>query len=89
MTPTVKAIGTGQNGSFFAKSTVLGVCLYYQQRAAVRVGDELTELVEIKRRVRQGCVLSPDLFTLYTEVTVRVNEMMDGFSIGELNISNV
>ena len=31
--------------------------LYYQQKAAVRVGDELTETVEIKRGVRQGCVL--------------------------------
>ena len=45
--------------------------LYNHQRAAVRVGDELTELVELKRRMRQGCVLSPDLSTLYEEVIMR------------------
>ena len=35
---------------------------YYQQKAAVRMGYEVTETVEIKREVRQGCMLSPVLF---------------------------
>ena len=63
--------------------------LYYQQKAAVRVGDELTETVEIKRGVRQGCVMSPDLFTLYGEVIMREIEEMEGFSIGGRNINNI
>ena len=56
--------------------------VYYQQRAAVRVEDELTELVDIKQGVRQEGVLSPDLFMLYREVIVREFEMMDGFIVG-------
>ena len=39
--------------------------LYYQQKAAMRLGDELTKTVDIKSGVRQGCVLSPDLFIFY------------------------
>ena len=55
----------------------------------MRVGDELTELMEIKRGVRQGCVLSPDLFILYGEVIMREIDMMDGFSLGGRNLNNV
>ena len=35
--------------------------LYYEQKPAVRVENELTDTVDTKRGVRQGCVLSPDL----------------------------
>ena len=38
--------------------------LYWSQRACVRVNGEQTEYQEIRRGVRQGCVLSPDLFSL-------------------------
>ena len=63
--------------------------LYYQQKAAVKVGNELTEFVDIKRGVRQGCVLSPELFALYGEIILRAIETMDGFSLGGRNINNV
>ena len=36
--------------------------LYWDQNAAVRIGGELSEYKLIKRGVRQGCVMSPDLF---------------------------
>ena len=42
--------------------------LCYQQKTAVRVGDELTEMVDIKSSVRQGCVLSPVLLIFYGEI---------------------
>ena len=36
--------------------------LHWDQSAAVRIGGELSEYKLIKRGVRQGCVMSPDLF---------------------------
>ena len=40
--------------------------IYWEQKAAVRLEQGLSEPLEIKRGVRQGCVLSPTLFNLYT-----------------------
>ncbi|GFS04325.1 LINE-1 reverse transcriptase [Elysia marginata] len=36
--------------------------IYWEQKAAVRVEEETSSFQNIKRGVRQGCVLSPDLF---------------------------
>ena len=63
--------------------------LYYQQKAAVRVGDHLTDLIYTKRGVRQDCGMSPDLFNLYREIIMREIETMEGFSIGGRIINNV
>ena len=63
--------------------------LYWKQRAAVRVGDELSEWQEIRRGVRQGCVLSPDLFNIYSEMIMRELEDLEGIKIGGKNITNV
>ena len=37
--------------------------LYWQQTVTVRFDDEYSEFFPIKRGVRQGCVLSPQLST--------------------------
>ena len=93
-----KAFDTVKHGEMLSMLVRLGVDdrdvrliknLYYQQKAGVRVGDELTEMVDIKRGVRQGCVLSPDLFTLYGEVIMREIEMLEGLSIGGRNTNNL
>ena len=45
--------------------------LYFNQKAHVRFGNEVTEDFEVRRGVRQGCILSPVLFNLYSEVIIR------------------
>ena len=41
--------------------------LYWDQTAKVRVEESLSDNVEIKRGIRQGCILLPTLFSRYTE----------------------
>lgn len=45
--------------------------MYWKQVSAVRLENGLTEFLTIKRRIRQGCVMSPLLYNLYTEVIFR------------------
>ena len=55
----------------------------------MRVDNELSEYVKIKRGVRQGCVYSPDLFNLYGEKIFRELEDLEGISVGEQNIKSL
>ena len=41
--------------------------LYAGQEATVRTGHGTTEWFQIRKAVRQGCILSPCLFNLYAE----------------------
>jgi len=41
--------------------------MYYDHKAAIRIRGELGEWVRIKMGARNGCILSPDLFNLYSE----------------------
>ena len=45
--------------------------IYLQQNSTVRYENETSEEITIKRGVRQGCLLSPCLFNIYTEYLVR------------------
>lgn len=54
--------------------------LYWNQSAAVRVDNEITGAQQIFRGVRQGCVLSPLLFNLYSENIFQ--EALEGQEIG-------
>ena len=63
--------------------------LYWQQITRIRNGSDLTEPVEIKRGVRQGCVLSPVMFNLYTEHIFRKTNHIPGVKINGLNINNL
>ena len=45
--------------------------LYWDQIAAISVDGELSIWTQIKRGVRQGCVISPDLFSLGAELILR------------------
>ena len=66
--------------------------LYAGQEATVRTGHETTEWFQIRKGVRQGCILSPCLFNLYAEYIVRnarLDEAPAGIKIAGRNINNL
>ena len=66
--------------------------LYAGQEATVGTGHGTTDWFQIGKGVRQGCVLSPCLFKLYTEYIMRnagLDEAQDGIKIARRNINNL
>ena len=60
--------------------------LYWDQKAAIRIGDEISNYVNIKIGVRQGCVLSSDLVSLCSEKILREIRDLNGIKINGINI---
>ena len=60
-----------QNLNLDGKDIRLITNLYWSQLVAVNIDNNLKPWFEIKRGVRQGCVLSPDLFSIYGEMILR------------------
>ena len=63
---------------------------YLQQKATVPYENDTSEEITIKRYVRQGCILSPCLFNIYTEYLIR--KALDdgkGIHINGKNIKNI
>ena len=66
--------------------------LYAGQEATVRTGHGTTDWFQIRKRVRQGCILSPCLFNLYAEYIMRnvgLEQAQAGIKIAGRNINNV
>ena len=66
--------------------------LYAGQEATVRTGHETTDWFPIGKGVRQGCILSPYLFNLYTEYILRnagLDEAQSGIKIAGRNVNNL
>lgn len=65
--------------------------LYWQQKAVIRVGERSTEEIEIRRGVRQGCILSPLIFNLYSEKIFdeAVQQAQEGIVINGVTLNNL
>ena len=66
--------------------------LYAGQEATVRTRHGITDYFQIRKGVRQGCVLSSCLFNLYAEYIMRnagLDEAQAGIKISRRNINNI
>ena len=63
--------------------------LYWGQKVMARIGDNISRSTKIRRRVKQGYVLSPDLFSLYSLAVIDEFMNMEGIRIGGININDI
>ena len=66
--------------------------LYADQEATVRTGHGTTDWFQIGKGVRQGCILSPCLFSIYAEYIMgnaRLDEAQAGIKIARRNSNNL
>ena len=66
--------------------------LYASQETTVRTGHGTIAWFQIRKRVCQGCILSPCLFNLYAEYIMRnaeLDEAQAGIKIAGRNINNL
>src|SRR5574337_48866 len=81
-------------GKFLKREEYHPTCLlrnlYAGQEAPVRTGHGTTDWFQIRKEVRQGCILSPCLFNLYAEYIMRnaeLEEAQAGIRIARRNIN--
>ena len=66
--------------------------LYAGQEATVQTGHGTTDCFQIRKGVRQGCILSPCLFNFYAEYIMRnpgLEDTRGGIKIASRNINNL
>ena len=64
--------------------------LYKDQKTTIRWDNQKCESLNITKGVRQGCILSPHLFSIYTEQIMREADIEDmGVKIGGRNLTDL
>ena len=66
--------------------------LYAGQEVTVRTGRGTMDCFQVRKGVRQGCILSPCLFNLYAEYIMqnaRLDEAQAGIKISGRTINNL
>ena len=66
--------------------------LYAGQEATVKTRHETTDWFQIRKGICQGCILSPCLFNVYAEYTMRnarLDEVQSGIKSARRNINNL
>ena len=66
--------------------------LYAGQESTVRTGHGTTDWFQIRKRIHQGCILSPCLFNFYAEYIMRntaLEEAQEEIKIARRNINNL
>lgn len=65
--------------------------LYWHQIANIKIDNNISKNIEICKGVRQGCVLSPTMFNIYSECLFNeaLNNCTDGIKVNGVNISTI
>jgi hypothetical protein len=83
--PTLKEMGVPDHLTNLLRN------LYESSEAVVRIDNSISDKCKIRKGVRQGCVLSPLLYNIYSEVVMRLTleNWEGGVKIGGKRLSNL